>query len=258
MSRTIVVTGAGSGIGKATAQRLRDKGDQIIGIDLQGSDIDADLSTPEGVAAMSDAVREHSAGHIDGIIANAGSAAQEAWIVRINYFGAVRTIEALRPLLAGSDAPRVAITSSMASFHPTDAAIVDACLADDEDAAVAAAQAAADRDEAGMIYSSTKRAITRWMRSVAASEAYAGAGIPINAVGPGVIVTPMTEPLLATEEGREQIRQGVPMPLHGHGRPEQIAAVHDFLISPDNALMTGQMLFVDGGADVVMRGQEAF
>jgi NAD(P)-dependent dehydrogenase (short-subunit alcohol dehydrogenase family) len=258
MSRTIVVTGAASGIGAATAALLRDRGDTVIGVDLGGSDVDADLSTAEGCAAMVDAVRDRTGGRIDAVVANAGSAAQEPWIVRVNYFGAVRTLERLRPLLAGSDAPRAAITSSMASFHPTDPAIVDACLSGDEGAAVAAAEQAAGRDEQGLIYSSSKRALNRWMRSVAATDDWAGASIPINAIAPGVVVTPMTQELVGSEEGRQQLQQAVPMPLHGYAQPEDMAEVLAFLVSPVNRVMTGQVIFVDGGADVVLRGDEAF
>ena len=52
--------------------------------------------------------------------------------VRVNYFGAVATLERLRPLLLGSDAPRAVVVASEAVFHETDDAIVDACLAGDD------------------------------------------------------------------------------------------------------------------------------
>jgi NAD(P)-dependent dehydrogenase (short-subunit alcohol dehydrogenase family) len=227
-------------------------------VDLQGSDVDADLSTAEGCDAMVEAVRERTDGRIDAVVANAGAAAQEPWIVKVNFFGAVRTLDGLRPLLADSDAPRAAITSSMASFHPTDEAIIDACIAGDEDAATAAAERAAERGEAGLIYSSSKRALNRWMRSVAATDAWAAAGIPLNAIGPGVVVTPMTKDLVDSEEGRAQLAQAVPMPLGGYAKPEDMAEVLAFLVSPANRVMTGQVIFVDGGADLVIRGDEAF
>ncbi|MGW9284614.1 hypothetical protein ACWGSA_21045, partial [Streptomyces diastaticus] len=48
MPRTIVVTGSGSGIGAALATLFRDRGDRVIGVDLRGGEIDADLSTAQG------------------------------------------------------------------------------------------------------------------------------------------------------------------------------------------------------------------
>ena len=70
--RTYVITGAASGIGKATSELLQERGHAVIGVDLKGSDVDADLSTAEGRADMVEAVAEKSGGTIDAIIACAG------------------------------------------------------------------------------------------------------------------------------------------------------------------------------------------
>lgn len=259
-TRTTVVTGAASGIGAATVRLLSAQGEDVIGVDLHGSDIDADLATAEGRAAMVDAVRERSGGTIDAVVANAGSAQPVAATVSINYFGAVATLEGLRPLLVGSGEPRAVITSSMASFMPHDDALVDAMLAGDEPAALARAQALVDAGEqpAQQIYGSTKHALNRWMRTVAPTEEWAGAGIPINAVGPGVIETPMTADFRASEEGRAMLAQAVPMPLGGYGSAEEVAELIMWLASPANSMTTGQVIFIDGGADAVLRGPAAF
>lgn len=71
MNRTIVVTGAASGIGAATTQWLRERGDRVITSDLHDADVVADLSIPEGRAALAEGVARVSGGRIDAIIANA-------------------------------------------------------------------------------------------------------------------------------------------------------------------------------------------
>jgi NAD(P)-dependent dehydrogenase (short-subunit alcohol dehydrogenase family) len=68
----------------------------------------------------------------------------------------------------------------------------------------------------------------------------------------------MTEPLLATAEGRALADRAVPMPLNGHAPPEAIAHVLMWLVSPENTHMTGQVVFVDGGADATLRGEDSY
>ncbi|MEU5211016.1 SDR family oxidoreductase [Streptomyces sp. NPDC020742] len=252
--RTYLITGSASGIGKATATRLRDQGHSVIGADLQDADICADLATPQGRTELVNRAAELTGGRLDAVIAGAGLAHFDPRTIQVNYFGAVATLEGLRPLLAAGTAPRAVLISSVASVHPADPAIVDAALSGDEDAAVAAARAAVERGEGYAIYGASKQAVTRWLRRTAVSDDWAGAGIPLNAAAPGTVVTPMTAPLLATPELREVVDSTVPMPLHGHARPDQIAPLLTWLTSPENTHVTGQVIFIDGGADATLRG----
>jgi NAD(P)-dependent dehydrogenase (short-subunit alcohol dehydrogenase family) len=246
--RTYVITGSASGIGAATAKRLVDSGHRVIGVDLHDADVIADLATRQGRTALVDGVRDATGGRIDGIIAGAGISSEDPVTVSINFFGAVATLEGLRPFLAASEHPRAATICSVALLQSLEDDIVDACLRDDEDAAVAAAHG-----KGVFVYPSTKRALARWVRRHAPTDAWAGAGIPLNAVAPGVVTTPMTAPLLADPVWHEIVDDAVPMPLAGYAEPEEIAPVLDWLTSPDNTKITGQVLFVDGGADAVLR-----
>src|SRR5579859_3202786 len=139
MDRTYVVTGAASGIGAATARRLRRQGGRVIACDLHDADVVADLATPEGRTALVEGVARVSGGRIDAIVANAGGGPPETSLA-LNFFGAVATLEGLRPLLAASPAPRAVAVSSIASLRPPHPNLVDALLSMDEVAATAAAR----------------------------------------------------------------------------------------------------------------------
>lgn len=259
MGRTMVVTGAASGIGKATAELLRQQGDTVIGVDIRDADITADLGTPEGRASLVEQVTAKSGGSIDGILAIAGISAPIPATASVNFFGMVATLEGLRPLLVGSPSPRAVGIASMASLHPVDDELVAAMTAGDEAAAIARAEVLAQDPMTGhQIYSSSKKAFAQWIRRAAPTPDWAGEHIPLNAIAPGVIVTPMTAPLLETEEGREQIRAGVPMPLNGFAEAIVPARLLVWLTSEENSHLCGQVIFIDGGSDAVIRGDSTW
>lgn len=108
------------------------------------------------------------------------------------------------------------------------------------------------------LYPSSKAALAQWLRRECVTPEWAGAGIPLNAVAPGVVRTPMSEPLFADERMKGLMDRAVPMPLNGYAGPEAIAAALGWLINPENTHMTGQVLYVDGGAEVSLRGPSLF
>lgn len=253
MARTCVVTGSASGIGRATCERLERDGHKVIDVDLRDASIRADLSTPAGRSSLIDDVTAASGGSIDAVIANAGVMGDPEPCVRVNYFGAVATLEGLRPLLAGSEAPRAVATASSSVMNlPRDQQwLVELCLAGDEEAAVAAS------GRAGLMgYPSSKRALARWVRRQAPTDEWAGAGIGLNAVAPGIVQTAMTEPMLGDDQMRPMMDAAVPMPYGGYCEPHHVAEAIAFLASGDVERLTGQVLFVDGGADAVLRGED--
>ncbi|MCM3661205.1 SDR family oxidoreductase [Georgenia satyanarayanai] len=259
MARTYVITGAGSGIGAAAARLLREAGATVVGVDLRGSDVTADLATPAGRREAVAAVLEATGGKIDAVIASAGVSLPSALTVSVNYYGVTEFLTALQPTLAQADAPRAVVVSSMSSLQPNYPPLVEALLDGDEATArQIAEQLAADPQTGNLIYGSSKRAVSRWVRAQSVTQEWAGAGIPLNAVGPGVVTTPMTEELRATPESLAFVDAVVPMPLNYHQPPESIANLCIWLTSVENSHCAGQTIYCDGGADVVLRGEDAW
>jgi NAD(P)-dependent dehydrogenase (short-subunit alcohol dehydrogenase family) len=254
MPRTVLVTGSANGIGAATAELLKARGEKVIGLDLQGADICADLCTPEGQRAAIAEALDLGCGKLDAIVACAGLASSDAAaMIGVNYCGTVALLEGLRPALSASPAPRAAVITSSATILPTAPPVVAACLAGD----VAAARVAAQADST-MVYASTKRALSRWLRRTAILPEWAGAGILLNGIAPGTVLTNMTAPILATEQGREMLRQATPIAVAEYAPPQDIAPLLAFLASEECRYMVGQVIFIDGGKDVIMRGDDIF
>ena len=257
MPRTYVVTGTASGIAAATAKILTERDNKVIGIDIHDADIVADLSTKQGRLDAASKAIELAGGSIDAVIACAGLAHPIAKTVSVNYFGMTEFLGALAPTLAKSEAPRAALISSMASLMPNDPALVEAMFVDDDEAkAVARAQELVDIG-GGMeqlIYGSTKRAISRWVRRESPKPEWAGAGIPLNAIGPGIVKTPMVADMIATAEARAGLDQAVPMPSTTTWSRRTSPTCSIWLTSVENTHVTGQTIYIDGGSDVVLRG----
>ncbi|MDO8108072.1 SDR family oxidoreductase [Isoptericola sp. b441] len=259
MARTSVVTGAASGIGKATKELLESRGERVIGVDLHDADVLVDLTTADGRRALVGTVADLT-DSLDAVYAIAGLATPVPATVGVNFFGMVATLEGLRPMLTTSASPRAVGVSSMASLMPVDDELVAAMAAGDEPAALARAAVLAREPETtgALIYGSTKKAFAQWVRRSAATEAWAGASIPLNAVAPGIIATPMTADMIATEEARTQLLQMVPMPLNGVAEPIVVARLLTWLGGEENTHLCGQVVFVDGGSDAVIRGDSTW
>jgi NAD(P)-dependent dehydrogenase (short-subunit alcohol dehydrogenase family) len=226
--RSALVTGAGSGIGLATARRLAAEGARVFSADLKGEvDRLADVTAP-GVNA--DLVAEVAAKHggLDILVPCAGISAfhpleghDDAYfdmVMAVNVTAVFRLIRDAVPELKKSAHDRiVTIGSTMARFG-----------------------------DAGLVaYGASKHAVLGMTRSVACE--LGPFGITANCLQPGAIETPMTAPAFtAMPEFRTYFEKKAA--VGRLGQPEDVADVIAFLCSDDARFMTGQGFFVDGGA----------
>lgn len=248
----VAVTGSASGIGAATREQLEDAGDAVIGVDLRDAEVIADLATPEGRLTAVALVLQATGGRLDGLVVCAGVGPQTeplSTIVSLNYFGAQSLLAELRPALAAGDEPAaVAISSNSSTLSGVDTPLVAACLAGDE---VGARRVALGLD-GHRVYAGSKLALTRWVRQNAPTPEWAGAGIRLNAVAPGPVLTPLLEASIAHPIYGPAIRN-FPVPIGEFGTPTQIAAAVRFLLSSEASFCCGSVLFVDGGTDAMLR-----
>lgn len=251
-ARVYVVTGADSGLGRAVVDALTPRGRVIrcgIGDDV---DVRADLATAEGRAKLRAQVEALSGGRVDGVVAAAGMGAPRAPTVSLNYFGTIAVLEGLRPLLLRSPAPAAVVVSSSSTLNRGSGALVRACVRGDEAAALRAAGRLVRTRRGSQIYRSSKIALNQWVRSASVRPEWAGQGIVLNAVAPGIIGTEVV--MRDWERERRMLETALPQPLGAPGPVAPVAALLAHAVSSENRFMTGQILYCDGGTDALTRG----
>ncbi|MDE0842347.1 MAG: SDR family oxidoreductase [Halioglobus sp.] len=247
---TYAITGGASGIGASIREKLEGEGHRVLVVDIQNADIIADLSTVEGRGDSIAAIKEATQYELTGLVTCAGVGAHipnKGLIAAVNYFGSVQLIEGLRPLLADLSASVLLISSNSAPL-PTNPKFVEALLANDETRAVAIAATM----DSQPVYSGSKQALTRWMRSH--SQAYAAQSIRMNAIGPGYTKTPLSAAVENDSTYSTAIKQYIDsIPIGRPGMPQDMAEAASFLLSEKASFICGAMLFVDGGHDAMLR-----
>jgi NAD(P)-dependent dehydrogenase (short-subunit alcohol dehydrogenase family) len=240
---TIIVTGAGSGIGRATAARIAHEGGRVIATDVVPERLDAlraelaglDVETVVGDVAASatiDALITAAGDRIDGLANVAGimdaflppdEVDDATWerVFSVNVTGPMRLTRAVLPLMIAAGKGSVVNVASEAALRAS---------------------------AAGAAYTSSKHAIAGYTKSVAFF--HGPQGIRANAVAPGAVATNIEAPM-RSEYAAGRVGPIMQTTIPPVAQPEQLAAAITWLLSDDSANVNGAVLPSDGGWSVV-------
>lgn len=244
--KRVLITGAASGIGRATAVRFAQAGASVAVNYVGDPEAEAFLEALQGMAP--------AGGHV---LAPADIADEDA--VDSLFAGVVQAFDGLDILVNNAgikvahqphealieDFDRVLAVNLRGAFLCAQAAIQHFLDTNRPGVivTVSAVEAAFPFDENAVAYVTSKSGLTGMTRALALR--YGRAGIRVNAVGPGAVMTPMNAAL--ADNPMEQRRMERAIPLGRIAAAEEIASVVAFLASDEASYITGQTIFVDGG-----------
>ena len=223
--RTVIVTGAAAGIGRATAARLAGHGWRVVGIDLaDDAPAGTDLLVGDcGDARVLEAAVDRLGGSLDALVCSAGIPPTGPWesrehwdeVIRVDLTAAYEALRVCWPALVRASGSAVVVGSIVGAVE-------------------------------GSLRSPAYAAAKAGLEGLARSMAVLGGpdGVRVNVVAPGAIATDFDERLLPADQRTD-------VPLGRMGTAEEVASVIGFLVGRDASYVTGAAWTVDGGRSVL-------
>ncbi len=249
--KSVLVTGAASGMGRATADVLLSLGANVHGADIQPIEIEGltaahhvDLDDVSSIDALVDSV----GGPIDALFNCAGipGTFEAVKVIMVNYFGTRYLTE--RIVATMSEGAAVCCIGSTSALAWTTHLVPIAELLRIDDPAAARAWVSANAGEHGYPYDFSKEALVVYVGQRASS--LAGSKIRLNIINPGATKTPLTPAfgqVMRAKEGGAEMLSKYPRLMGRLADPSEQAWPMVFLNSPRASFVTGARLDVDGG-----------
>jgi NAD(P)-dependent dehydrogenase (short-subunit alcohol dehydrogenase family) len=243
-----VVTGAGSGMGRACVDRLLDTVDHLVAVDLRPPDIEGtigiacDISDPVAVGGLVERVHElgpfRSLAHAAGL---SPTMADPRRIVDVNLLGTVRLLDALEPIVTNGSA--AVCFASSAGYLPLELLGPELSrLVHDPRTEGFLDRAAELLPDPGMAYAWSKKGVQ--LQAARAAVNWGPRGGRVVSLSPGLIDTPMGRQEFENQPMMKPMLDNTP--LGRFGIAEEIAAVVAFLLSDEASFVSGVDLLVDG------------
>ncbi len=238
--KVAIVTGAARGIGEATALRLAEDGAAVSVWDVNADAAESVAARirEKGGKAIACGVDVSQKAQVDGAVARTVAELGGLHLV-VNNAGITRDKSARK---LGEDAWDLVLAVNLKGTFLVCQAAMNVLCEQGYGRIVNTASVAVTGNFGQANYSASKAGVVGLTRTLALE--CAKSGVTVNCVAPGATDTPMFDAV------PDEVKQGIckSIPLRRMAEPREVAAVHAFLCSDDASYVTGQVLFVDGGA----------